>query len=181
MRPLWFLLVLSVQPLAILPFASNFSLSAALPSNANISSERKITSNGTQSLNEMQILCKVADPLFPLGIEVEYCGPAISIACRIIRTMAESHEGRGSWNWVTLAPRRNCVAAYYVPFEARPWMFPLTLDECYIIFERILYVCGRRHYTNVGTVNVDALPNDSWPGTAPEEEFPRYLMASKRL
>lgn len=181
MRLLRLLLLPSVQSLAISPFASNLSLSGGFHSNANISSERKITSNGAQSLNEMEISCKVADPLFPFGIEVESCGPAISIACRIIRAMATSHEGRESWNWVTLAPRRNCVAAYYVPLQARSWMFPLSLDACYSVFELILDKCGRSHYSNVGTVNVDALPNNSWPGTAYEEEFPRYLMASKRL
>ena len=180
MRLLRLLLFLTVQSLAISPFARNLSLSGVLPSNTNISSDKKITSNFTQSLSEREVVCRVADPFFPYGIEVGYCGPAISIACRTIRAMAASHEGRDSWNWVTLTPRRNCVAAFYVPIQTLSWMFP-SLDDCYSIFEEILARCGRSRYANVGTLNIDDLPNASWPGTAREKALPRYLMASKRL
>lgn len=181
MRLLRLLLLPSVQSLAISPYASHPSLSGVLPSGANISSNKNITSNSTQSLNnDMEVTCRVADPLFHYPIEVGFCGPAISIACRILRAVAASHESQGSWNWATLTPRRNCVAAFYVPLQAPPWMFP-SLDECHSIFERILAVCGRSHHANVGTVNVADLPRSSWPGTAMGEGFPRYLMASKRL
>ena len=180
MRLLPLLLLPSIQSLSISPFASDPPLSGVLRSHANISSNNKITSNSTQPLNELQVRCRVGDRLFPYRIEVEFCGPAISIACRMIRAMAASHEGQGSWNWVTLTPGRNCVAAFYVPLQAPPWMFP-SLDSCYSTFEHILYVCGRSRNVNVGTVNVDELPDSFFPGTARDEEAPRYLMASKHL
>ena len=180
MRLLPLLLLPSVQSLAISPFASHPSLSGVLPSNANISSNKRITSNSTQSPNDERVRCGVADPVFPYSIETEFCGPAISIACRIIRAMAASEEGQGSWNWVTLTPGRNCAAAFYVPLEAHPSMFP-SLDRCHSIFEHILHVCGRHRYANVGTMNVDVLPYSFLPGTAEDDDAPRYLMASKHL
>ena len=180
MRLLPLLLLASVQSLAITQFASAPSLSGVLPSNANISSNKNVTSNSTQPHNDEEVLCRVADPLFPYSIEVEFCGPAISIACRIIRAMAASQEGQGDWNWVTLTPGRKCVAAFYVPPQALPSMFP-SLDYCHHIFEHILDVCGRNRYVNVGTINVDSLPYSFFPGTAERDDAPRYLMASKHL
>lgn len=181
MRLLRLLLLSSIQSLTILPFASNLSLSGVVPSNANITSNKRITSNRTLSLNnEIEVACRAADPVLPYQIEVQSCGPAIAIACRIIRAVAASREGEGSWNWVTLTPRCNCVAAFYVPIRAPQWMFP-SLAECYDIFERILHFCGYSRYQNVGTVNVKVLPRSSWPGTADDETTPRYLMAPGRL
>ena len=179
MRLLRLCLLPSVQSLAISPIA-NASLFGVLPSYSSIlSNNANITSDNTQSLNEMQVICRNADPSHPFAIEVDFCGPAISIACRALRAMAESHERLGLWNWVTLAPGTNCVAGFYVPIEARPWMFP-SLEECHsLIFKHILYVCGQTF--NVGTMNIDMLPHASTPGTAILDGYPRYLMASETL
>ena len=180
MRLLRLLLLPSVQSLAISPITSNASLFNVLPSSSNISSyNANNTSNNTESLNEMEVMCRAIDRPFLTAIEVDYCGPAISIACRKLRFMAETHERQGAWNWVPLTPHLKCVAGFYVPLQARPWMFP-SLDDCHsLIFEHILYVCGRN--SNVGTMNVDKLPNSTTPGTAVLEGYPRYLMASKLL
>ena len=179
MRLLRVCLLPSVQSLAISPIA-NASLFAVLPSNYSIlSNNANITSNNTQSPNEMQVICRNADGRF--AIEVDFCGPAISIACRQLRAMAESYEGLGFWNWVTLAPKVNCVAGFYVPLEARAWMFP-SLEECHsLVFEHILYACGQYRRFNIGTLNINELPNASAPGTAILEGYPRYLMASETL
>ena len=166
------LLLPSVHALAISPITSHASLFDVQPFHSNISS------NNTQSLNAMQVQCRAADPPFSDAIEAGFCGPAISIACRNLRAMARSHEREGFWNWVALTPERKCVAGFYVPSNALPWMFP-SLDEChYLIFEYILYVCGR---SQIGTANVDILPTSSTPGTPLEQGFPRYLMASEPL
>ncbi len=182
MRLLQLLLLPSVHSLAVSPIASHASLSDVFPSDSNISSNNaNITSNNTQSPNEMQVICRAADPPYPWGIEVDLCGPAISIACRGIQAMAATHERQGVWNWVTLTPESNCVVGFLVPLEARPWMFP-SLNDCHsLIFEHILYVCGRNQRVNVGTINIDRLPNTSTSGTAILEGHPRYLMASKTL
>ena len=179
MRLLRLCLLPSIQSLAISPIA-NTSLFGVLPSNSSSLSENaNITSNNTQSPNEMQVICRNADPSHPLTIAVDFCGFAISIACRELRAMAESHERLGLWNWVTLAPGMNCVAGFYVPLEARPWMFP-SLEECHsLVFGNILYVCGQTF--NVGTMNIAMLPNAATPGTAILDGYPRYLMASETL
>lgn len=181
MRLLRLILLPSVQSLAISPIASEASLFGVLPSNSNISSNNSnITSNNTHSLNEDQVICKATDPHF-YPIELDFCGPAISIACRQIQFMAATHEGQGSWNWVTLEPEAKCVAGFYVPLEARPWMFP-SLNECHkAIFRHILDVCGRYEEFNIGTINIDRLPDSSTPGTAILDGYPRYLMASMTL
>ncbi len=182
MRLLRLLLLLSVQTLAISPFASNASLFDVLPSDSTISSNNaNITSNNTQSVKALRVTCRVAEPLVRYAIEVAFCGPVFSIACRNLRAMADSHERRGSWNWVTLNPDRNCVAGFYVPLSALPWMFP-SLEDCHsLIFEHILYVCSHDPRINVGAVNVDDLPTSFSPGTPMEQGYPRYLIAAKRL
>ena len=181
MRLLRLLLLPSVQSLAISPIASDASLSGVLHSDSYISSNNaNITSNNTQSSNEMQVICRAADPPFPTAIGVGFCGPAISIACRELRAMAETHERQGYWNWVTLTQELKCVAGFYVPLQAHPWMFP-SLDDCHSLFEHIAYLCGRNERINVGTINVDNLPSSSTQGTALLEGFPRYLMSSETL
>ena len=182
MRLLRLLLLSSVQSLAISPIANEASLLDVPSSDANISSNyTKMISNNTKSFNELQVICRAADPLCPYAIEVDLCGPAISIACRELLAMAASHERQGFWNWVTLTPEMNCVIGFFVPLEARPWMFP-SLNECHsLIFEHILYVCGRIQRINVGAINIDRLPNSSTPGTAFRESYPRYLVAAKTL
>ena len=181
MRLLRLLLLASVQSLVLSSFARNLSLSRVLPSDANITSNKRITSNLTLSFNnETAVECRAANPVLPYQIEVQSCGPAIAIACRIIRAVAVRREGEGSWTWVTLTPRRNCVAAFYVPIRAPQWTFP-SLAECHDMFERIVHFCGYNRYENVGTVNVNHLPRSSWPGTAIDETTPRYLMAPGRL
>ena len=188
MRLSQLLLLSSVQSLAISPIANEASLFDVRPSDANISSNYvKMISNNTKSLNEMQVICRAADPFYPYAIDADFCGPAISIACRALRDMAvtrerqETHERQGLWNWVALTPEMNCAAGFFVPLEARPSMFP-SLNDCHsLIFEHILYVCGRNQRINVGTINIDRLPSSSTPGTAIRESYPRYLMASKTL
>ena len=168
----------SIQSLAVLPIA-NMSLSGVLPSNSSfLSNNANITSNNTQSPNAMQVICRNGDPSHPFAIEVDFCGFAISIACRELQAMAESRERLGLWNWVTLGPGMNCVAGFYVPLEARPWMFP-SLEDCHsLVFGNILYVCGQTF--NVGTMNIAMLPNAATPGTAMQDGYPRYLMASEK-
>ena len=182
MRPLWLLLLPGVQSLIISPLASNASLSGVFPFNFNISSNNvNITANNTQSPNEMKVLCRVADPPSPYAIDVDFCGPAISMACRGILAMAVTHERQGLWNWVTLTPEVKCVAGFFVPLDAQRWMFP-SLEECHtLIFEHILDVCGRDPLVDVGTLNIDELPNPYTSGTAIIEGYPRYLIASMTL
>ena len=181
MRLLRLLLLASVQSLALSPSASNSSQSRVLPSDANITSNKRITSNRTLSLNnDFDVECRPADPVLPYHIDVQSCGPAIAIVCRIIRVVAVSREGEGSWIWVPLTAGWNCATAFYVPIRAPQWTFP-SLAECHDTFERIVLYCGSSRYANVGTVNVYHLPRSSWPGTAIDETSPRYLLAPGRL
>ena len=181
MRLLRLLLLASVQSLALSPSASNSSLSRVLPSDANITSNKRITSNRTLSPNnDFDVECRPADHVLPYRMDVRSCGPAIAIICRIIRVVAVSREGEGFWTWVPLTAGWNCAAAFYIPIRAPESTFP-SLAECHETFERIALSCGYLRYANVGTVNVNHLPRSSWPGTAIDETSPRYLMAPRRL
>lgn len=182
MRPLWLLLLPGVQSLVFSPIASNASLSGVFPFNFNLSSNNvNISANNTQSPNDMEVQCRIAASRFHYAIDVDFCGYAISMACREILAMAETHEGQGSWNWVRLTPEMKCVAGFFVPFDTRPWMYP-SLEECHThIFEHILYVCGQDPVVDVGTLNIDELPNEYTSGTAIIEGYPRYLIAAMKL
>ena len=133
------------------------------------------------NITETYIECKRAHP--PLRpYTPRSCFPLISSLCKELNTTPLSLIPRDFWVWTDLLPFPNCAVAYWIPGHATPEMIPTTLDDCVNgIFGRMVELCAGRPVSNVGSVNVDAVPDTFGPGTEREAGFPSFLVASEKL
>ena len=166
---------LNIQALAI-PVVLVNPPSIDLPfSGSHLTSEPTLVS----TLAEAQVKCTAANPPLLIAIDLRECTYAVPFTCRRLDIVRLAQRPRDVWLWTEMA---NCAVGFYVPSQASPWIIP-SRDECESnIFGNILRLCGQdRQAENVGTINVATLPSRDGPGNASEADFPRYLVAAKRL
>lgn len=82
-----------------------------------------------------------------------------------------------------MGPSPGCALGYYLPVEYKghPEKLP-SKDECERdIYGVIIERCAFRSQYNVGSINVEQLPQGRQRGLPMTEGYPRYIMAPNLL
>ena len=139
--------------------------------------------NYTSAINQTNsfdyIACrKISRPDLPAP-DSTVCTEIIRAACEPFSPNFPFPIWRDQWVWRSL---EGCSLAFYMPGDADRSMIPSVYECKKNIYGAMIERCGQRtDQYNVGTINVDTLPDTSSEGLPLIDGYPRYLMAYEEL
>lgn len=120
---------------------------------------------------------RVSNPGTP-GLNPSHCLYASTTICHKLTQTRPSQLGRNRWQWEALP---GCALGFYLPRGAGPDTIP-SMEECETdIYVSMIERCAFSSQFNVGSINVERLPERPHPGLPMTEGYPRYVMAPERL
>ena len=114
---------------------------------------------------------KIRSPPLP-ALDPTVCTNSITLVCN---KLTFPHATRDAWIWIV---ETGCALGYFLPTGAE---VPSKVECEQDIFTAMVEDCGTRSQYNVGTINVEELPDLGGPGYPLTEGYPRYLLAPKRF